>query len=356
MTEKRRWATHGPPRSPGGRRGPILPESSLGGEVRSQTPLLVIAGALMVATLWLSRKARSVTETEINLGKQDEGMERFESMFLSRIIVRRVVGFLDMVRGLFPEPIRVFNLTDPEDAPTAICQTFEHTGRLLHEIRESLHCTFEALFDRDISELRRQRKKVRQVQRWINIIIANIFKTLRLIQREESGVSFRYAQTVRRLQKLSDGYRDIVARARDHIGNNHKGFLDEQIADLRPPAKTSSCCGFSRIPFRWGRGRVRRRKRKSGLLRGIPGIGAGRIEGGYPFPGATSCTRRLFPAEQRNGERRSSVHGRWGTGFFWKYFKGWVVSCSGGLTRGLISRKAKERMAEPGRTGRRRFS
>lgn len=351
--------------------------AALSGEVRSQTPLLLIAGALMVGTLWLSRKARSVTETEINLGKQDEGVERFESMFLSRLIVRMVGSFIDLIRALIPAPVRswaarrtdpahfrradaggsrpsfdlvrasvnlvvasavisyatsmklplsttyvtfmvamgtsfsdrawdsesavyrvtgvltvvggwfmtaliafsvafvfaniihyfhlfgmiglvvfavvviratgrehrdrvkeaeevgIFNLSDPADAPTAICQTFEHTGRLLREIRESLDCTFEAFLDRDISELRRQRKKVRQVQRWINIIIANIFKTLRLIQREEAGVSFRYAQTVRRLQKLSDGYRDIVARAQDHVGNNHQGFLDEQVADLR---------------------------------------------------------------------------------------------------------------------------
>jgi Na+/phosphate symporter len=149
------------------------------------------------------------------------------------VVVIRATGREHRDRVKEAEEVGIFNLSDPADAPTAICQTFEHTGRLLREIRESLDCTFEAFLDRDISELRRQRKKVRQVQRWINIIIANIFKTLRLIQREEAGVSFRYAQTVRRLQKLSDGYRDIVARAQDHVGNNHQGFLDEQVADLR---------------------------------------------------------------------------------------------------------------------------
>ena len=42
----------------------------------------------MVATLWLSRKARTVTKTELSLGRQDEGLERFDSTPLSRIIVR----------------------------------------------------------------------------------------------------------------------------------------------------------------------------------------------------------------------------------------------------------------------------
>ena len=45
--------------------------------VRTQTYILVLAGIIMVVTLWFSKKARSVTETEVNLGRQDEGSERF---------------------------------------------------------------------------------------------------------------------------------------------------------------------------------------------------------------------------------------------------------------------------------------
>ncbi|KAF5075670.1 Phosphate transporter family protein [anaerobic digester metagenome] len=49
---------------------------------------LMIAGLIMVITLWLSRKARTVTETEINLSRQDVGTERFGSTQFSRSIVR----------------------------------------------------------------------------------------------------------------------------------------------------------------------------------------------------------------------------------------------------------------------------
>lgn len=56
--------------------------------IRTSSLYLFFAGAVMVATLWLSSKARSVTETEINLGRQGGGLERFAPNGLSRTIVR----------------------------------------------------------------------------------------------------------------------------------------------------------------------------------------------------------------------------------------------------------------------------
>lgn len=50
--------------------------------------LLIIAGIIMIVTLWTSKKAQSVSDTEINLAKQDEGAERFGSSLFSRSIVR----------------------------------------------------------------------------------------------------------------------------------------------------------------------------------------------------------------------------------------------------------------------------
>ena len=35
-----------------------------------------IAGAIMVVTLWTSKKARTVADTEIGLSRQDEGKEK----------------------------------------------------------------------------------------------------------------------------------------------------------------------------------------------------------------------------------------------------------------------------------------
>ena len=69
--------------------------------VRSNTGYLLIAGLIMVVTLWVSRKARSVTKTEVRLGRQEEGYERFESTVLSQTIVRAVSSLLENTGRLF---------------------------------------------------------------------------------------------------------------------------------------------------------------------------------------------------------------------------------------------------------------
>ena len=351
--------------------------SALSQKVQSQTGILLLAGIIMVITLWLSKKARTVTETEISLGHQDETTERFESIWLSRTIVRmvdsffksvtsvvphnlrktirgrmdphraervafqgpkpsfdlvrasvnlmvasavvsfatslklplsttyvtfmvamgasfsdqawgretavyRVTGVLTVIGGWFmtafiafavafafacaihyfkapgvlglmalaglviwnnqrkhkgrekdKEEERVFNLKKINDAHMAISSTFEHLAHLLGAVRESFDLTFEALIAQDVDELKKQRKKVKQVQLWTNIIMANIFKVLRLQNKGDTEISYKYAQTIRRLQKISDGYRDIVTRSYHHIGNKHKGLLDVQIEELK---------------------------------------------------------------------------------------------------------------------------
>jgi len=62
--------------------------SSLGGPIKTPTYFLLLAGLIMVVTLRLSKKARSVTATTIDLSRQDAGHERFETSALARNIVR----------------------------------------------------------------------------------------------------------------------------------------------------------------------------------------------------------------------------------------------------------------------------
>lgn len=60
-------------------------------KVPSEPYLLFLAGAIMVVTLWFSKKARSVAETEINLARQGEGHEKFQPNNFSRLIVRGTI-------------------------------------------------------------------------------------------------------------------------------------------------------------------------------------------------------------------------------------------------------------------------
>lgn len=59
----------------------------LAGKVHTPYVLLVLAGVIMTITLWTSKKARSVTETEVNLGAQSEVEERFAANGFARAIV-----------------------------------------------------------------------------------------------------------------------------------------------------------------------------------------------------------------------------------------------------------------------------
>jgi phosphate/sulfate permease len=348
----------------------------LGEKVQSQTALLLLAGAIMVATLWLSKKARTVTETELRLSQQEEGNERFESIFISRALVRLVLHLFETARLIIPQGVRtwishrldpsvaysaaaegqkpsfdllrasvnlmvasavvsfatanklplsttyvtfmvamgssfadrawgresavyrvtgvlaviggwfmtaiiaftfaalfatvifygkvlgviillalagtlmwnahrkhkamaedaqrekVFNLKSVADPGAGVETTFEHMSFLLKEIRVSLDVALDALFRQSFDRLGVERKNLKKVQQWANIISANVFKAMRLLDQKGLAVSHKYAQTIRRLQKLNDGYRDIVLRAYTHVGNHHKGLLPVQIQEL----------------------------------------------------------------------------------------------------------------------------
>ncbi len=57
-------------------------------KVPAEPILLFIAGTIMVLTLWFSKKAKTVAETEISLSRQSETHEKFEPNRISRIIVK----------------------------------------------------------------------------------------------------------------------------------------------------------------------------------------------------------------------------------------------------------------------------
>lgn len=345
--------------------------------VHGNTLILLFAGVVMVVTLWISRKARSVTATTVQLGRQDEGFERFESTVLSQTIVRLVSTLFDATGKLFPRRLRkavnrrfdrsehrptpgtegevpsfdliraavnlivasalislatsfklplsttyvtfmvamgaslsdqawgrdsavyrvsgvltvvggwfftammaftvssifgaiifiggtwsilgitllvgflisrnhrihrkraevedsveVFNLRKIKHSRSASEITSRHAGILLAEVAKVIDLSFEGLFKQDRSVLKQAREKQRRVQRWSNIIAANVFKVFRLLKWEAVQDSRRYAHTISTLQEISESLRDIVVRAHLHVANNHSGLLPEQVVEL----------------------------------------------------------------------------------------------------------------------------
>ena len=65
------------------------PMDVLANPIQTNTLYLILAGLIMTLTLWLSKKARSVTDTEVSLARQDEGAE----FFASNALARGIVGF-----------------------------------------------------------------------------------------------------------------------------------------------------------------------------------------------------------------------------------------------------------------------
>lgn len=62
--------------------------TSLENAVPAEPFILFAAGAIMVLTLWFSKKARTVSDTEIDLARQGDGHEKFNPNMLSRLLVR----------------------------------------------------------------------------------------------------------------------------------------------------------------------------------------------------------------------------------------------------------------------------
>jgi phosphate/sulfate permease len=346
----------------------------------SNTLILLIAGIVMGVTLWFSRKARTVTATEINLSRQVEGYERFGSSVLARTVVRmvstlsegikrampaaitsrldkrfdqtayesrtgaaldsdkpsfdlvrasvnlmvasalisfatslklplsttyvtfmvamgtsfadrawgrdsavyRVTGVLTVIGGWFltalmaftvsfifalaisylkvfgvigimllgtfvilrnrkvhrdrekeADEFEIFNLKKVKDGDYAIDTSFEHTGYFFKEIAKSLSKGFDGMMNQNRQVLKNSRKENKKFQNWSNIITANVFKTLRILQREEIATTAKYAQTVNVLQEITECHRDLIMRAYSHIENNHKPMLDVQLEELR---------------------------------------------------------------------------------------------------------------------------
>lgn len=68
---------------------------------------LVFAGLVMVVTIWTSKKAKSVIETEVNLSRQDEGSERFSSNALSKSVVRSSVYMGQWLNYVLPKALQL---------------------------------------------------------------------------------------------------------------------------------------------------------------------------------------------------------------------------------------------------------
>ena len=114
-----------------------LAEPATGG---SNTLYIVISGIIMVATLWTSRKAMSVSQTELSLTSADGGGEQqFESSMFSRAVVRAAVSTSRFLDKIVPEKAKNFIEKQFEYAD------IEHSGAPYDMIRSTVNLTTASL-------------------------------------------------------------------------------------------------------------------------------------------------------------------------------------------------------------------
>ncbi len=68
---------------------------------------LLLAGVIMIITLWTSKKAKSVIETGVNLSRQGDGVEKFTPTNISRSIVRVAVYIGDGMNYFLPKRLQI---------------------------------------------------------------------------------------------------------------------------------------------------------------------------------------------------------------------------------------------------------
>ena len=108
--------------------------------VAVNTLYLLVAGIVMSLSLWFSKKARTVTETSVNLSRQGDGYERFGSTPASRALVRSARALSNQFSSILPESVNRFidKRLKPEENEQEEKAAFD-------QIRASVNLTVAAL-------------------------------------------------------------------------------------------------------------------------------------------------------------------------------------------------------------------
>ncbi|MEZ5105678.1 MAG: inorganic phosphate transporter [Draconibacterium sp.] len=109
----------------------------LAGKVPTPAYMLLIAGLVMIITLILSKKAQSVVATSVDLSRQSEGAERFESSMAARFLVRVSTQFGRGMQKLLP--LSVKNIINSRFEPASIERPNDPEPPAFDKIRASVN-------------------------------------------------------------------------------------------------------------------------------------------------------------------------------------------------------------------------
>jgi phosphate/sulfate permease len=121
--------------------GQLSPDSfsmgMLSGKVDTPEYMLLIAGLIMIATLVFSKKAHNVIATSVDLSRQSEGTEKFDSSPLARVLVRSTTRFNKKLKKIIPQ--QVLHTLDSRFAPSNYINPNDADPPAFDKIRASVN-------------------------------------------------------------------------------------------------------------------------------------------------------------------------------------------------------------------------
>ena len=130
------------------------------------------------------------------------------------------------------QELELLDLKRVKDTDFAIRTCFEHSGRFLEKVLIDISECFDGILHQDRKQLKQLRRETSKLQKWSNIIAANIFKTLRLTHHSDIQNAGKYANVISALQEITESMRDLILRCHVHTANQHAGLLPPQKAEL----------------------------------------------------------------------------------------------------------------------------
>lgn len=107
-------------------------------KVPAEPLLLFISGGIMVVTLWFSKKAKTVAETEISLSRQGDTHEKFEPNAISRGVVKGASKLSDYLSVILPKSIQG-KINKSFEKPNSVSKTESINAPAFDMIRASVN-------------------------------------------------------------------------------------------------------------------------------------------------------------------------------------------------------------------------
>ncbi|MBQ0080707.1 MAG: inorganic phosphate transporter [Alistipes sp.] len=122
---------------------PMMTMEALRGNAQANTLLLLFAGVVMIVTLWTSKRALSVSKTELSLSSQNEGDGAFGSTPASRGLVRLARNINSMLETITPN--RCIKFIESRFQKPALSEQTEKTKANYDMIRATVNLTTSAI-------------------------------------------------------------------------------------------------------------------------------------------------------------------------------------------------------------------